>query len=83
MRAGIPASGIDRNGQPIVAGSTISNCIDITGTGTAVNRHQCTTQTIVPVSVDFSKILTSSPVTVPGQTVSWEIGAGVPADLRR
>ena len=79
VRAGIPASGIDRNGQPIVAGSTISNCIDITGTGTAVNRHQCTTQTIVPVSVDFSKILTSSPVTVPGQTVSWEIGAGVPA----
>ncbi|HEX6785686.1 MAG TPA: hypothetical protein VF076_00700, partial [Acidimicrobiales bacterium] len=79
VKAGIPASGIDRNGQPIVAGSSIQNCIDITATGTTVNRHQCTTQTIVPVSVDFSKVLTSSPVTVPGQTVSWEIGAGVPA----
>ena len=78
MHAGIPANGIDRNGQPIVAGSTIQNCIDITATGTTVNRRQCTTQTIVPVSVDFSKILTSSPVTTPGQTVSWEIGVGVP-----
>jgi hypothetical protein len=79
VRAGIPASGIDRNGQPITAGSTIDNCIDITATGTTVNRHQCTTQTIVPVSVEFSKVLTSTPVTVPGQTVSWSIGAGVPA----
>src|SRR4051812_43994699 len=79
VRAGIPASGVDRNGQPITAGSTIDNCIDITSTVTVVNRHQCTTQTIVPVSVDFSKVLTSAPVTVPGQTVSWEIGAGVPA----
>ena len=28
--------------------------------------------------MDFSKILTSSSVTMPGQTVSWEIGVGVP-----
>src|SRR5262245_27549564 len=28
VRAGIPASGIDRNGQPITAGSSILNCID-------------------------------------------------------
>jgi hypothetical protein len=79
VRAGIPASGVDRNGQPITAGSTIDNCIDISATGTTVNKHQCTSQTIVPVSVDFSKVLTSVPVTVPGQTVSWSIGAGVPA----
>jgi uncharacterized repeat protein (TIGR01451 family) len=79
VKAGIPASGIDRNGQPITAGSSIQNCIDIAATGTSVNRHQCTDQTIVPVSVEFSKVLSSAPVTVPGQTVSWEIGAGVPA----
>ena len=28
--------------------------------------------------MEFSKILTSSSVTTPGQTVSWEIGVGVP-----
>ena len=77
--AGIPANGIDRNGQPIVAGSTIQNCIDDHGApGRPSTGGQCTTQTIVPVSVDFSKVLTSSPVTAPGQTVSWEIGVGVP-----
>ncbi len=78
VKAGIPADGIDRNGQPIVDGSTIQNCIEIAATGTTINRRQCTTQTIVPVSVEFSKIITSASVTTPGQTVSWEIGVGVP-----
>jgi hypothetical protein len=79
VRAGIPASGVDRNGQPITAGQSIQNCIEISATGTIVNRRQCTTQTIVPVSVEFSKVLTSVSVTVPGAIISWSIGAGVPA----
>jgi hypothetical protein len=79
VKAGIPANGLDRNGQPIVPGSTFQNCIEIAANGTTINRRQCTTQTEVPVSVEFSKVITSASVTTPGQTVSWEIGAGVPA----
>jgi len=79
VTAGIPANGLDRSGQPIVAGSTFDNCVEIAATGSSVNKRQCTTQTIVPVSVDFSKVVTSASVTTPGQTVSWQIGAGVPA----
>jgi LPXTG-motif cell wall-anchored protein len=78
VRAGIPANGIDRNGQPIVNGASIVNCIDISGGGT-INANRCTTQTIVPVSVEFSKIITTSEVTVPGSTASWEVGVAVPA----
>ena len=50
LRAGIPANSIDRDGNPIVPGSSIENCIEISGTGTTVNARRCTTQTIVPVS---------------------------------
>ena len=78
LRAGIPANSIDRDGNPIVPGSSIENCIEISGTGTTVNARRCTTQTIVPVSVELSKILTSSEVAVPGSTVSWEIAVAVP-----
>ena len=78
--AGIPANGIDRNGQPITAGAEHrQNCIDISATGTTVNRRQCTTQTIVPVSRGVQQGADVAPVTVPGQIVSWSIGAGVPA----
>jgi hypothetical protein len=78
VRAGIQANGTDRNGQPIPPGTSIQNCIDISGSGTTVNARRCTTQEIVPVAVEFSKILTSAEVTVPGSTVSWEVGVAVP-----
>jgi LPXTG-motif cell wall-anchored protein len=78
VRAGIPANSIDRDGLPIVPGSAIENCIDLSGSGT-INIRRCTTQTIVPVSVEFSKIITTSNVTVPGTTASWEVGVAVPA----
>ncbi len=78
LRAGIPANSIDRDGNPIVPGSSIENCIEISGTGTTVNARRCTTQTIVPVSVEFSKIITTAEVTVPGGTVSWQVGVAVP-----
>ena len=77
LRAGIPADGIDRNGQPIVEGQTFQNCIEITASG-AITRRRCTTQTIVPVAVEFSKVVTSSPVTAIGQVVSWTIDVRVP-----
>jgi uncharacterized repeat protein (TIGR01451 family) len=71
LRAGIPAN------QPVVAGTTIENCVLIGGTDTP-DRRSCSEQNVVPLAVNFSKVLTSSPVTSPGQTVSWEIGVGVP-----
>jgi uncharacterized repeat protein (TIGR01451 family)/LPXTG-motif cell wall-anchored protein len=79
LRAGIPQDGIGRDGQPVVGGQTFQNCIDINATGTTVNRHDCTTQTVVPLAVNLTKTLTTSPVTSPGQIVSWEITVGVPA----
>ncbi len=78
IRAGIPANGIDRNGQPIVPGSAIVNCIAISGQGTAVDTRRCTTQNIVAVSVEFAKLLTSARVTVPGAIANWTIDVAVP-----
>jgi uncharacterized repeat protein (TIGR01451 family) len=79
VRAGIPSDSIDRNGQPIPPGSSIENCILIGGSGPdTIEVRRCTTQEIVPVAVEFSKLLTSSEVTVPGSTVSWEVGVAVP-----
>ena len=42
-------------------------------------RSSCTDQTVVPLSVQFSKVITSQPVVAPGGMVSWEIGVGVDA----
>jgi uncharacterized repeat protein (TIGR01451 family) len=74
LRAGIPA------GTVVTPGSTIENCILVGGSGPdTIEIRRCTTQEIVPVAVEFSKLLTSAPVTVPGSTVSWEVGVAVPA----
>ena len=78
VRAGIPTNGVGRDGQTVVAGGTIENCALIGATDTP-NRRSCTTQNIVPLAVTFSKVLTSSPVSSPGQMVSWEITVSVPA----
>ena len=71
LRAGIPADGIDRNGQPIVEGQTIRTASKSAASG-AITRRRCTTQTIVPVAVEFSKVVTSSPVTAIGQVVELD-----------
>jgi uncharacterized repeat protein (TIGR01451 family)/LPXTG-motif cell wall-anchored protein len=81
VRAGIPANGVGRDGQTVVAGQSIVNCADITATSGGVGtptRHSCTTQSVQPLTVELSKTLTSSPVTSPGQTVSWSIRVAVP-----
>jgi hypothetical protein len=77
VRAGIPSNGVGRDGQPVVGGTTFQNCVDITAVG-ASKRHACTTQNVVPLAVNFSKILTSPSVSAPGQIVSWEITVNVP-----
>jgi len=78
VKAGIPANGIDRAGNPITSGTSIQNCAAISGTGTPTVRR-CTTQTIQSVAVDLAKTLTSGPITAPGAIVNWSITAGVPA----
>ena len=78
VRAGIPANSIDRNGQPIPADSPIQNCVNVAATG-AIPRASCTTQTVVPLSVQFSKERTSAPVVAPGGEINWSIGLGVDA----
>ncbi len=80
LRAGIPANGIGRDGVPVAAGATIRNCITVTGTSggvAAIPRSSCTDQTVVPLSVQFSKTRTSAAVVPPSGDVSWEIGVGV------
>lgn len=82
IRAGIQASGLDRAGNPIPADSPIRNCATVTASsgGTpATPRTSCTDQTVMPLAVLFSKVITSQPVTTPGGTLSWQIGVGVDA----
>ncbi len=78
IRAGIPASGLDRNGNPIPPNSTIHNCATAGATG-STSRTSCTDQTVVSIAVNFSKVRTSEPVTLPGLGSTWEIGVGVDA----
>src|SRR4029453_4906168 len=54
IRAGIPASGNDRNGNPIPANSPIRNCAEVSATA-STPRIACTDQTLVPLAVQFSK----------------------------
>jgi hypothetical protein len=82
LRAGIPANGIGRGGVPIAPGATIRNCVTVAGSSggaAAIPRSSCTDQTVVPLSVQFSKTRTSSPVVPPSGDVTWDIGVGVDA----
>ena len=78
VRAGIPANDIGRDGQPIPADAPIRNCVTVAATG-AIPRSACTDQTVVPLSVQFSKERTSAPVVAPGGEINWSIGLGVDA----
>ena len=78
LRAGIPANDIARDGQPIPPDSPIRNCVNVAATG-AIPRAACTDQTVVPLSVQFSKVRTSAPVVAPGGEITWTIGLGVDA----
>jgi uncharacterized repeat protein (TIGR01451 family)/LPXTG-motif cell wall-anchored protein len=78
VRAGIPLNNIDRNGALIPANAPIRNCVVVAATG-AIPRTSCTEQTVVAVSVQFSKVITSAPVTAPGGIVNWSVGVGVDA----
>ena len=61
VQAGIPANGIDRNGQPDRRRFDHRELHrDQRRRARPSTGSQCTTQTIVPVSVEFSKIITSS-----------------------
>ena len=70
VRAGIPANDLSRDGQPIPADAPIRNCVTVAATG-AIPRSACTDQTVVPLSVQFSKERTSAPVVAPGGEVIW------------
>ena len=73
VRAGIPANDLARNGQPIPPDAPIRNCVTVAATG-AIPRSACTDQTVVPLSVQFSKVRTSAPVVAPGGEINWSIG---------
>jgi hypothetical protein len=63
LRAGLPLSGIGLDGAPIVAGSTVSNCVTTTGVagnGAGLFRSACTDQQAEAVAVSFAKERTSA-----------------------
>lgn len=69
LRAGLPLSGIGRDGAPIVAGSTVRNCVTTTGVagdGAGLFRSTCTDQQAEAVAVSFAKARTSAASVLPG-----------------
>jgi len=82
VRAGVPASSIGRDGVPVATGSTIRNCVTVSGSSAGtptIPRSSCTDQIAVLASVRFTKARTSPATVTPGGSVAWEIGIGVEA----
>ena len=82
VRAGIPLSGVGRDGVPVAVGATVRNCVTVTASsaGTpAIPRSSCTDQIVVLTAVRFTKTRTSPAAVAPGGDVAWEIGVGVDA----
>ena len=78
VRAGIPASGLGRDGNPVEPLSVIANCARVSATN-ATPRFACTARPQRPSSSTFTKALASAAQVLPGDTVSWDMALGVAA----
>ena len=82
LRAGIPFDGRGRDGKVLQEGKQVVNCADVSGEAPGTNvvhRGACFAQTVVPISVDFTKTRTTAQVVAPGGATTWLISLGVPS----